>query len=251
MDTQEVGPRARNAIVGADQVTRSAAGAEQLLSRRHVAQLQRRILEVDQVVGGDLPVVQPAAELRREHVRILRRGALHPAPCGLIADHQAQGVIGERLLLRADHAELFANEADIRLGTGQELPAGADVEALRIFGQDLRRIHLGIDRDGIEVHVLADTVLEQVVHLGDACRLQRTGIRTAGVDEVDQHDLALQQVVEEAHVLALMRREFDVREVVSAPDLARVDRVRSPLSISLWSVRRVGLLCDGKAGQTE
>ena len=109
----------------------------------------------------------------------------------------------------AEQPELLADLVDLRLVSGQELPrAAVDAEALGIVVQHLASVVLGIDGDRVEEHVVADALAEQVVHGGHARRLHRAHVGAAREDEVHRDDLALDDVVEEAKLLARVGGEL-------------------------------------------
>ncbi len=167
--------------------------------------------------------MQPVADLVGQHVGVLERRALHPAPGGLVADDHADVVVVGVLVLdlRDVQAELLAQRDDVILVAGQEGPVG--LEALPVLGKHLRRIVLRVDGDGIEKHILAQPVTEDLLYLDQLRGLQRAGIRAMGVDEVDGDDLVPDQVIEETHRLALVRGQLDVGEISGAPACCHVE----------------------------
>jgi hypothetical protein len=123
-------------------------------------------------------------------------------------------------LLLVVQAELLAQKHDVGILPRQEEPAGAHLEFFRVFLEHLGRVVFGVDGDRIDEDVAADPVTQDPLHLEHPGRLQRARIRTAGVDEVDCHHLALDEIVEEAHLLPLVGDQRDVGEVIGSPDRA-------------------------------
>src|SRR2546427_3061937 len=112
---------------------------------------------------------------------------------------------------------LFGDDFDVVLLAGEKQPAGSDMELLGIGLQRLGRITLGIDRDRVEEDVLANAVAEKLLHLDQPCRLQRALVLATGVDEIDRHFLALEQIVVETKGRPVLRGQRNVWEIVRTP----------------------------------
>jgi hypothetical protein len=61
--------------------------------------------------------------------------------------------------------------------------------------------------------VLSYAVTEFLLHLRQPRCLQGTGILAGGVDQINGRDLALDQIILEMNLLALLRNELDIGEV--------------------------------------
>ena len=120
--------------------------------------------------------------------------------------------------------ELPAQKRDVFLLAGQKPPTGLRVVTLGIFGEHLGGVVLGIDRDRVHEDVFANPLSQKPLHLRQARRLQRTGVRADGVDEIDRHDLVLDEIVEEMDGLTFVGDERDVRKVITIPRIAREHR---------------------------
>ncbi|MCY1451067.1 hypothetical protein D9M71_679150 [compost metagenome] len=88
---------------------------------------------------------------------------------------------------------------------------------MHVLPEAFRRIADRVDADGVEEHLLAEPVAEELLHLAQTRRLQRAGIAAAGEDEIDQHHLALDQVVEEPDLPAVLVDQRHVGEVFAVP----------------------------------
>ena len=135
-------------------------------------------------------------------------------------------VAGERVAA-ARQPQLLGDEGDVVRPAGEEQPARPDVKLLRVGFEHRGRISLGIDADRVEEEVFANPVAEKPLHLDQPRRLERALPLATGVDEVDRHLLALEQVVVEMHDGAVLRDQRDVRKIAGTPGAAghrRADR---------------------------
>ena len=65
----------------------------------------------------------------------------------------------------------------------------------------------GIDADGIKEDIFAHSIAEHLLHLRQPRGFQRTRILRSGIDKVNDHDLALDQIVIEMDLVAVLRGE--------------------------------------------
>jgi hypothetical protein len=81
-----------------------------------------------------------------------------------------------------------------------------------------------VNRNGVEEDIFANPVPHDILHPDQLGRFQRTGIRTARIDEIDGDNFVLDQVVKEADRFALGRgqrhKKFSckLREHYGVPD---------------------------------
>ena len=157
-------------------------------------------------------------------MRIVVRRALEPARDRLIAQDEARVVRGEHP--RADRLdpELALDQREVLRPPGEEGPAGPDVEGPHIFLERRRRVVLRIERDRVEMHVAPHPRPDQLLHPAQGGGVERADVGAFGVDEVDRDDLALDHVIVEADLLAVLRDQVDVREIGLVPALLRRPR---------------------------
>src|SRR5262249_33082066 len=58
---------------------------------------------------------------------------------------------------------------------------------------------------------------EQALHLGEPCGLERTGVLTGRINQIERNDLALDEVVVEVNDFAVLCRQLHIREVARTP----------------------------------
>ena len=125
---------------------------------------------------------------------------------------------GQRVFIRAClEPQLFADQFDIRFGSGQKQPAGTGMILLCIGLQRGRSVALRIDAERVKPDIAPEMVAQNLGHLCHACGLERTGVAAFGVHQVDDDAFAFQQVVVEVNGLAVLGRERHVGEVIGAP----------------------------------
>src|SRR4029077_20268958 len=100
---------------------------------------------------------------------------------------------------------------------GEELPALAYAMRARKALQHPGRIALRVDRDRVHEQVTADALFEQILHPHEIGRDKRAGKLAARVHHVDRDELVLDEVVVEAHALALVCDQGNIGEMV-VPD---------------------------------
>src|SRR5262249_39650087 len=108
------------------------------------------------------------------------------------------------------HTKAVSEKIDVLLLSREESPTRASVKPARVFLQNGRRIVARIDTDRIEEDVLAHSLAEQLPHLSQTGRLERTGKLAVGIDEIEGNDLAFDQIIIEADPLTLLRCQNDV-----------------------------------------
>ena len=118
-----------------------------------------------------------------------------------------------------DNPSFLADELDVVRVTRKEQPAGANTELLGIGLQHRRRVALGIDADRVEEDVLANPIAQEPLHLHEPRRLERALVLAIGVDEIDRHRLALQQVVVEVDRGTVLRDQRDIRKIIRPPEV--------------------------------
>src|SRR5262249_39562538 len=142
----------------------------------------------------------------------------HPLSAWLVSNEYARRVAVRIVRVRiTPEAQLSAYQLDIRLLAGKKRPARPDVVFLCIGLEHLGRVMRGVDSDGVEENVLAYAVAQHLLHLHQARRLQRTGISARGIDQVNHHALALEHIVVEMDLLAVLRGQNNIRKIISAP----------------------------------
>src|SRR5215510_14581183 len=71
----------------------------------------------------------------------------------------------------------------------------------------------GINADGIKEDVPAYAVAQLLLHLRQPRCFERTRILAGGVDQINGHDFAFDQIVIEMNSLPILGNEFDVGEM--------------------------------------
>ena len=142
-DAGQIGP---DAIAAADRVAGGAVVPEGVLAAVEQHASARRRTRLDRLFGG-LPAVQPVADGPRAGTSGCRARSCASTGRSLRCRSAASacGRPGSRDSASEYKPELLADQLDVRLLAGEERPARAGVEFLRVVLQHLRRVVLGID----------------------------------------------------------------------------------------------------------
>src|SRR5262249_2033726 len=117
----------------------------------------------------------------------------------------------------APFAELVVDRPYVLRFAGDESPSRTGAKRLGIVLEPLRRIALGIDRHRDEEEIAAHLLAELVLHLPQSHRGDRANVLAARIDEVDDDDLAFEEIVVKAHRLSILRDHRQVGEVAFPP----------------------------------
>jgi hypothetical protein len=170
------------------------------------------------VILGGPPGVEPVADQDRQEARVVESAVAHPLAGGFIADQDvgrmAVTIIG---IGSFPQAQLLADQFDVFLFAGEKSPARAGMVFFRESLQLFRRVVLRINADGIKKDILAHAVAQHLLYLGQARGFQRADVETMGVEELNGHDLAFEQIVIELDLLAVLGGQRDVGKVVGSP----------------------------------
>src|SRR5207302_1322765 len=148
-----------------------------------------------------------------------------------IAKHTAMArLVFGLFMVRVHEAEAAAQQLNIIGLTSQKKPTRTHMKLFRVGFERPGRVLLRLDSDRVEEDVAPKAVAEKLLHLHQIRRDVRADPLALRVHKTDDHNLVADQVVEEAHPFAFVRREDDVGEITRADGLARGRERRSVLA---------------------
>src|SRR5215210_1442968 len=155
-------------------------------------------------------VLDDALDDRDQGLRLGETEGLLPEAAALVADDE-EVLVGLRRLDVV--AELAQGRVDVLLGAGEEVPARTRLEAGRVLLELGGRVVHRVDADREEVDVLAEAVAEPVLDLREVGAHDRAGAGAAREHEVDDHDLAAEEIAVQAPGLPVLVDQGDLAEV--------------------------------------
>src|SRR5437879_4000383 len=123
-------------------------------------------------------------------------------------------------------AQLATKRFDVIGFPGQEQPARLDPVAFGVIAQHFGCVLFRLEGEGIHENIAPNAIPKSLLHLHQVRRLTRATTLACCVHEIDQQDLALDQIIVEPHSLALVSPQNDVGEVARSRPGARCGCLR-------------------------
>src|SRR5215470_1579302 len=162
------------------------------------------------------PITQEVADHERQEAGIVGGSVPHPLASRDIADHEVRGVTVPPPIRRIQ-SQLLSDQFYIGLLAGEEEPPRSGMELLCVGFHFRRTVMIGINADRVEEDIFSHAIAEHLLDLGEPCSLQRAGVLTMGVDEINGNDLVSQQIIVEMHDLSILSSERNIGEVIGSP----------------------------------
>jgi hypothetical protein len=133
--------------------------------------------------------------------------------CSGIADQQRRGnTITVGWIRSTQNPQLFTHQGDVIFSSREKQPPGTKAIP-GVIQQNLGRIVGWIGAESIKEDVFANTVAEAVVQLAKALNVTRASVWALHAHEIDDDDLALEEIVVEFHMLSMLGDEDGVRKI--------------------------------------
>src|SRR5579864_9773009 len=127
--------------------------------------------------------------------------------------------------IRIGKADAITNLFHVRRLAGQESPARLGLVHLVVVLEHVYGVLFRFQRDRVHEKVLVEISSEQLLQLGQIGHDQGTDFVTLGIKEVQRNDLALDQVIIEPHLLALLGDQGDIGQMQFLYPPARLFRL--------------------------
>jgi len=115
---------------------------------------------------------------------------------------------------RVRESDALANLFDVAGVASEETPAGTGVPRIAVGSDCVEVIFFRLQRDRVHEDIPADLIAENLLYFRQIGRDQRTDFVALSVEEIEGDDLALDQVIVEIDLFALMRDQGDVRKIL-------------------------------------